>query len=119
MALPILLGIGRVAAGLGRIASRSLGSVRVKSTKSDASQRLKTLGKDLESIPPKAYNYFRQKTPIDQGQARKRTRLEGTTINADYPYATRLNEGYSRQAPQGMSKPTIEYVKRLIKQSAR
>lgn len=119
MALPLLLGIGRLAAGLGRIASRSLGSVRVTTRDSSASKRLEALGKELETIPPKAYNYFKQKTPVDSGNARRKTSLQGNTINADYDYATRLDQGYSKKARQGMSKPTIEYVKRLIKQSAR
>lgn len=119
MAAPILLGIGRLALGLGRVASRSLGSLRIKSTGSGASQRMQKLSKQFEEIPVKAHQYFRDKTPKDTGNARKNTKLEGTTIHADYAYATSLDQGYSRKAPQGMSKQTIAYVRRLIKQSAR
>ena len=37
------------------------------------------------------------------------------TINADYPYAKRLDQGYSKKAPRGMSKPTGEFIKALVK----
>lgn len=62
-----------------------------------------------------AYNYFKKVTPIDSGNARNKTSLSGTDINAAYPYAKRLDNGWSRQAPQGMVKPTIEYLRKYIK----
>ena len=43
-----------------------------------------------------------------------KTRLQGTVIKADYPYAQRLDDGWSRQAPQGMVDPTIKFIKSKI-----
>jgi hypothetical protein len=40
--------------------------------------------------------------------------LQGSKIKANYNYAVPLDEGWSRQAPRGMSKPTEEFIKRRI-----
>lgn len=71
--------------------------------------------KALDSLMPKVYNYFKSRTPIRTGQARQRTRLQGHTIHANYPYAQRLDEGYSRQSPDGMTKPTAEFLEQQLK----
>lgn len=63
-----------------------------------------------------AYNYFKQETPVKSGNARSKTSLSGDTIYAQYPYAKRLDEGWSRQAPNGMVKPTVEYLRKYIRQ---
>jgi hypothetical protein len=62
-----------------------------------------------------AYGYFRSITPIRRGNARNRTVLSNNEIHADYPYAQRLNTGWSRQAPNGMSQPTIRFILDYIK----
>jgi hypothetical protein len=62
-----------------------------------------------------AYDYFKKITPKDTGNAKRRTRLQGSTIKAKYPYAKRLDEGWSKQAPRGMVDPTIEYLNKYIK----
>ena len=63
--------------------------------------------------------YFRSITPIDKGNARRRTSTVGKRIKADYGYAGKLDDGHSRQAPNGMSDPTIDYleleIEKLIK----
>jgi hypothetical protein len=53
-------------------------------------------------------------TPKVTGNARKNTKLKGDRILAQYPYAQRLDQGSSKQAPDGMSTPTIEYMKKYI-----
>lgn len=75
------------------------------------SKRQRRMGR----VAPKAHDYFKKITPIDSGNAKRRTRLQGETIKADYPYATRLDNGYSKQAPQGMSEPTIDYIQDLVR----
>lgn len=70
--------------------------------------------KRLSKVPKESYDYFKAKTPIRSGNARRKTRLQGSTIKADYPYAVRLDEGWSNQAPQGMVKPTIQFIKDKI-----
>jgi hypothetical protein len=57
------------------------------------------------------YTHFKSITPIDTGNARSKTEFNVSRIEGNYPYAARLNEGYSRQAPSGMTDPTIEYAR--------
>lgn len=63
-------------------------------------------------IVPLALDFFKKTTPIQSGNARRRTRREDQKIVADYPYAERLDQGSSRQAPDGMSEPTIEFIEK-------
>lgn len=70
---------------------------------------------EFERLPYQAFVYWRSITPKRTGAARRRTTLSRKTIMASYPYATRLDEGYSRQAPDGMSAPTGRHIRRLIK----
>lgn len=76
-------------------------------------------------VPKEAYQEFKKVTPIKTGNAKRNTRLKGKTIEADYQYAQVLDKGRhmtnrgmrgSEQAPQGMSKPTREFIQKRIKQ---
>lgn len=53
--------------------------------------------------------FFKNSTPVRSGNARSRTRTVGERITADYGYAGRLDEGWSKQAPTGMTEPSVEY----------
>lgn len=75
---------------------------------------LQKVDKRLSKVAPEAHKFFVSETPIRTGNARRKTRLQGKIIKADYPYAKRLDEGWSRQSPEGMSKPTIQYIKDMI-----
>ena len=66
----------------------------------------------LNAVPGQAYTFFKAHTPIKTGNARSRTTLKKDTIVAAYPYAQQLDDGRSRQAPDGMSKPTEAFVKK-------
>lgn len=66
--------------------------------------------KQIAKLPDEAYKFFVKETPIRSGNARRNTRLRKNVINADYPYAQRLDEGYSKQSPQGMTQPTLDFV---------
>ena len=67
-------------------------------------------------LPKEAYDYWKGITPIKTGNARRRTRLQGSKIKANYDYAVPLDQGKSKQAPNGMVKPTEQYIKqRLLK----
>ncbi len=70
--------------------------------------------KVAKTLPKEAYDYFVDSTPIRTGNARRSTRLRGTTIDANYAYAERLDEGYSHQAPKGMSEPTEKFLQKRI-----
>lgn len=69
---------------------------------------------DIEKVSNFAYKEFVKNTPIRSGNARRKTRKSGNRIDADYPYAQRLEEGWSNQAPKGMTQPTIEAVREYV-----
>ena len=70
--------------------------------------------KVAKTLPKEAYDYFVDSTPIRTGNARNNTRLRGSTIDANYAYAERLDDGYSRQSPKGMSGPTEKFLEKRI-----
>ena len=70
--------------------------------------------RELDRLPQKAIDFFRAHTPIKSGNARRNTRLKGDTIEARYQYAQRLEDGTSKQAPDGMVKPTEAYIKKQL-----
>ena len=65
----------------------------------------------LAKLPQQAYDVFKKETPIRTGNARSKTKLVKNEIQANYPYAKRLDEGYSRQSPKGMIEPTEKFIK--------
>jgi len=67
-----------------------------------------------QTLPREAYDVFRANTPIRTGNARSRTRLTGSTIEANYPYAERLDDGYSNQRPRGMTEPTEKFLEKRV-----
>ena len=73
---------------------------------------LTRIDQKLRKLAADAFDVFYKNTPRRSGNARSKTRLHGSEIRADYPYAERLDEGYSRQAPQGMTKPTEDFIQR-------
>lgn len=80
---------------------------------------LNRIERNLNQIPKEAYDYFKDITPKASGNAKNKTRLQGNTINANYNYATELDKGRSRQAPKGMTKPTKEFINRLVRQGVK
>ena len=80
-------------------------------------QPLQNMIKELQQYPKDAEAKFVSLTPIRSGNARNHTRLRGnSTIEANYPYAQRLDNGWSKQAPAGMTKPFEAWVKQKVKQ---
>jgi hypothetical protein len=72
-----------------------------------------------------AYQEFVKNTPVKTGNAKRQTSLQGNQIIANYNYAEVLDLGRgfrdgqmrgSEQAPQGMTKPTIEAVRLYFQQ---
>ena len=93
------------------------------SFKGDVSQMLSKMKKELKDVPKEAYQFFVKQTPVRSGNARRNTKLKGNTIQANYQYAEVLDKGRhmtnrgmrgSEQAPEGMSKPTTEFIKQTI-----
>jgi hypothetical protein len=78
-----------------------------------------------QNIAKEAYTKFKDVTPVKSGNAKKNTKLQGNSINADYAYANVLDKGRhmtrrgmrgSDQAPQGMTEPTIKHIRDYVKQ---
>lgn len=87
----------------------------VKQTKDTITPSIAKMRQALKELPGKAYQEWLKNTPIDTGNARRKTRLRGTVIEAQYPYAQRLDEGWSKQSPKGMTEPTQKFVDREMK----
>ena len=86
---------------------------------------LKRIQRKLDKLPKEAYDVFKKTTPIKTGNAKRNTKLKGNTIEANYQYAQVLDKGRhmtrrgmrgSEQAPQGMTKPTEQFIKKRVGQ---
>jgi hypothetical protein len=89
-------------------------SFSVKLSTDKITPDLKRKQKQLATVPKLAFVEWQQHTPIRSGNARRRTYLKKEVIVTQYPYAQRLDEGYSNQAPDGMSKPVAAFLQRLV-----
>lgn len=75
----------------------------------------------LEDLPDdtlkNAYPILRKNTPIQKGNARRKTVLRADKILSNYGYAGKLDDGFSKQAPEGFTKPTIEHMRNFVKKT--
>jgi hypothetical protein len=84
---------------------------------------------DDSNVSKVAFDAFKDNTPIGDpnrwktkykpknykpGNARRKTVLKDNEIQANYPYAQRLEEGYSSQAPNGMTEPTLKEIRDYV-----
>jgi hypothetical protein len=83
------------------------------------SPRLRRIESQFPAIKKHGYEEFRKVTPKRTGNAKNSTTLRGDEIQGNYAYANRLNEGYSRQAPKGMTDPTIDSVQKYVRRIVR
>lgn len=89
--------------------------IKLEVTRNRIATTLASVEKELASVPPQAHQQMVQLTPKDRGNARNKTTLYSkSVIQANYPYAKRLDEGYSKQAPRGMTRPLKEWLKRKL-----
>lgn len=89
--------------------------MRVKlDVKSNVAKTMNEYSKLASIVAKKTYTYFRDITPERTGNAKRKTRLRDKTIEADYNYASKLDEGYSQQAPQGMTGPSTDYMEKTF-----
>lgn len=78
---------------------------------SNIKARLQKQKQKLNQLPDEAYKVFVKETPRRSGNARRNTKLKGKKeIQANYPYAQRLDQGYSKQSPEGMIQPTTDFI---------
>jgi hypothetical protein len=89
-------------------------TIRVTNT---TSQDLKKFKKSFDAYPDQALEMFRLLTPKRSGNARRRTVLSGDQIEANYPYAQRLEDNWSPQTRgQGILRPFERWARRRIAQ---
>lgn len=68
------------------------------------------LENNAKGLSKGAHQVFVENTPKNTGNARQRTKLQGDTIIADYDYSKKLDDGFSKKNPQGMTAPTEKWI---------
>lgn len=91
----------------------------VRLVKDSMTASLKKIQSNLDKLPEQAYEQWVKTTPKRTGNARRRTRLHGDTIHANYAYAEKLDSGSSTQAPDGMSKPVEKFIRSRLARTMR
>jgi|TARA_R110001606_G_scaffold36442_2_gene104326 hypothetical protein len=87
--------------------------VGIKLSKADLKALQKDIDKAIETSMKNTFIFFKKTTPIDTGNARGKTSYDQSTltITGAYPYAGRLDTGYSKQAPKGMTQPSLVFLR--------
>ena len=85
-------------------------STTITKTKDEITPELHDLIRDLNKLPQTAHKKAIELTPKKTGNARRRTRLTGTSIKGDYSYSGALDSGTSKQAPSGITKPLEHWI---------
>lgn len=85
----------------------------------DTEKQFKQLAEEIAKLPRLAHKVFVENTPKRTGNARNKTKVSGTTIKANYDYASKLDSGYSRQSPKGMTAPTLKFIKTKLEEITR
>jgi hypothetical protein len=113
------MALGVLARGLASLTRAGGRGARV-TVRAGARKKFDELEKVPDHIIRQAHKVFVKETPIKSGNARRRTKLKSQKqqIHANYPYAQRLDTGWSRQAPDGMSKPTRDALGKYAKKLA-
>ena len=100
-------------------------NLKISLNTKDLEKKLQKLEKDLDKLPQETFQEFKKNTPRKSGNAQRNTTLKNDTIKADYPYAGVLDKGRhmtsrgmrgSNQAPEGMTKPTLQFLKKRLKE---
>jgi hypothetical protein len=90
--------------------------VGIKVNKRDLQELKKDIDKAIDTSMKSTYIFFKKVTPKDTGNAKSKTMYDQRTltITGAYPYAARLDDGYSQQAPKGMTQPSLVYLRREL-----
>jgi hypothetical protein len=90
-------------------------SVRVKGTNKAANNIFKTFENLVARVSRDAFIETKSVTPVRSGRAKKAWKMEkkgkfNVELVNRVPYASRLNTGYSKQAPRGITRPASKAV---------
>jgi hypothetical protein len=92
----------------------------IKVKTKDITKLFSQLGKMPKGVHSDAFTFLRQATPIRSGNARRKTKKESRLrIGSRYGYAGKLDDGFSRQAPDGFTEPTIDKMEQLVDREIR
>lgn len=81
----------------------------------DFNKQMSQLVQALDTLPEFALDSFRKHTPVDTGNARRNTVLQGNSVVADYSYSQRLEDNWSKQTRgQGMVAPTEKDIQKEV-----
>lgn len=71
---------------------------------------------DENKLADEGAKYMESITPYKSGNAKRHTSANGNMIQANYPYAQRLDDNWSKQTKgKGLVKPTIDHLEELIR----
>ena len=69
----------------------------------------------LDDLPEFAEEEMKSNTPVRTGNARRNTNLQGNTVVANYGYAQRLEDNWSKQTKgNGIITPTEKAIQREV-----
>lgn len=85
----------------------------------DSKQLMRSVDRMLDEIKNKTFNTAREQTPVRSGYAKsqwveKDTR-QGFSVSNSVDYIKHLDRGTSRQAPRGITKPTVRKITGFVK----
>lgn len=76
----------------------------------------KEVEEQINTVAELYHEEAQRSTPIKSGRARrawnKDVQRQGFTVENNVPYIGRLEEGYSKQAPRGITGPTLRRANR-------
>jgi hypothetical protein len=95
--------------------------ITVTNTKKATTDLSKELDQIVRSVSLAIFNQVKDLTPVAKtskghvgGRAKRNWKLRGSnksyTVSNDVPYIERLDKGYSKQAPEGMTRPALREV---------
>ena len=93
-------------------------NVKFKS-KFEAKDLIRSVDRMLDQVKNKTYNTARSETPVRSGYAksqwRKKDTSDGFSVSNAVDYIQFLDKGSSRQAPRGITKPTVRKITGFIR----
>jgi len=73
------------------------------------------LEKLVKSVADDVYTFSKANTPVRSGNARRnwteKTSKSNFEVKNNVPYIERLDKGYSKKAPNGITMPTLSQIK--------
>lgn len=95
-------------------------SVRVKGTDKATKKIFKQIDDLVARVSTDTFDEARRITPVRSGRAKRSWKKQrkgryGFSVMNKVPYAERLDAGYSKQAPRGITRPASKAVARKYK----